>query len=724
MKNLLFISTICLYSSALFAQIPEDSIQLREVSIRTQRLTIDRLPPVQGTYIWAGKKSEVISLDNTDANIAEKTARQIFSKIPGVFVYDMDGSGNQVNISTRGLDPHRGWEFNVRTDGIITNSDMYGYPASHLSIPMEAIGRIELVRGTGALQYGAQFGGMLNYVLRQPDTTRQIGLESINSVGSYGLLSTYNAVGGRIGRLDYQAYYSKRVSSGYRDNAESDFDGQGLMLRYHLNDRLSLRAEFLRSQYIYRLPGALTDAQFEANPRQSTRSRNFYSPEIYVPSFTLDWHIDNRTSLRWTASAVLGYRNSVMWDRPANVKDTINAASLTYNARQVDIDNFNSYTTELRILRHYDLLGNTSNLAAGVQYMHNDLNRRQLGVGTTGSDYDLSVDANGFRRDLWLRSRNVAFFLENKFQLTRSLSLSPGFRYESGHSKLSGKTTYYDPQELLNTIEHNFPLLGVNTEYQISENQTFYAGWSQAYRPVILKDIIPANIYEQVDKDLEDAFGYNLELGWRGSTRNFKWDLSAFALQYNNRLGNLAEYDESRDTFVLYRTNIGDARTLGLELFAEYGFYLSDEVRVNIFSSTSWFNADYLGDSLRVSSRENRGIKGNRVESVPEWISRNGLNVRYKELSVSLLYSYTAESYADPFNTKEPSANGAVGLVPAYSLLDLNATWRISPQLTLRLSASNLLDEQYFTKRPTFYPGPGIWPSDGRSFVATVAIRL
>lgn len=724
MKKLLFITTICLYSSTLLAQSPEDSIQLREVSIRTQRLTIERLPPVQGTYIWAGKKSEVISMDNTDANIAEKTARQIFSKIPGVFVYDMDGSGNQVNISTRGLDPHRGWEFNVRTDGIITNSDMYGYPASHLSIPMEAIGRIELVRGTGALQYGAQFGGMLNYVLRQPDTTRQIGLESINSVGSYGLLSTYNAVGGRIGRLDYQAYYSKRVSTGYRDNAESDFDGQGLMLRYHVNDRLSLRAEFLRSQYIYRLPGALTDAQFEANPRQSTRSRNFYSPEIYVPSFTLDWRIGNRTSLRWTASAVLGYRNSVMWDRPANVKDTINAASLAYNARQVDIDNFNSYTTELRILRHYDLLGNTSTLAVGVQYMHNDLNRRQLGTGTTGSDYDLSVDANGFRRDLWLRSRNVAFFLENKFQLTRSLSLSPGFRYESGHSKLSGKTTYYDPQELLNTIEHNFPLLGVNMEYQISENQTFYAGWSQAYRPVILKDIIPANIYEQVDKDLEDAFGYNLELGWRGSTRNFKWDISAFALQYNNRLGNLAEYDENRDTFVLYRTNIGDARTLGLELFAEYGFYLTDEVRVNIFSSTSWFNAEYLGDSLRASSRENRGIKGNRVESVPEWISRNGLNARYKELSVSLLYSYTAESYADPFNTKEPSANGAVGLVPAYGLLDLNATWRISPQLTLRLSASNLLDEQYFTKRPTFYPGPGIWPSDGRSFVATVAIRL
>lgn len=50
--------------------------------------------------------------------------------------------------------------------GFFTNSDMYGYPASHFGLPMEAVERIELVRGTGALQYGAQFGGMLAETLR------------------------------------------------------------------------------------------------------------------------------------------------------------------------------------------------------------------------------------------------------------------------------------------------------------------------------------------------------------------------------------------------------------------------------------------------------------------------------------------------------------------------------------------------------------------------------
>jgi len=710
-----------------FAQTPTDTLKtalLNEVFIRTQRPTIERLPQISGTYLWSGKKSEVISVENMDANVAEKTPRQIFAKIPGVFVYDMDGTGNQTNISTRGLDPHRGWEFNIRANGIMTNSDIYGYPASHFSLPMEAIGRIELVRGTGALQYGAQFGGMLNYVLKTPDTTKAIGLESINSVGSYGLLSSYNAIGGKIGKVQYYAYYSKRISDGYRKNSASDYDGQGIMLKYSPTENFVLKAHLLRSNYTYQIPGPLTDAMFEADPRQSTRARNYFNPEIYVPSLSADWKISPRTRMSWTASSILGERRSVQFDRTANIVDAINPNTLAYGGRQVDIDAFNSFNTELRLLHEYSLWGQYSTLAAGVQYINNDLNRKQQAKGTTGTDFDLTLDPLGWGRDLHLKSQNIAFSVENKFQISPKFSVSPGIRYESGNSKLSGTTTYYDDdKDLPNTIKRNFPLLGLNTEYAISKRQSVYAGLSQAYRPVIFKDIIPGNVYEKVDKDLKDAYGYNAELGWRGAAGGFKWDVGAFALQYNNRLGNLAQYDADIDTFILYRTNIGDSRTYGLELFAEYGFYLGDDVFASVFSSTSYFNAKYLGDSIRINGKENRSIKDKKVESVPEWISRNGLNIRYKKLSASLLYSYTAESFADPLNTVEPSATGAVGLVPAYGLLDFNASFRYR-NFTLRFNVNNLLDEHYFTKRPTFYPGAGVWPSDGRSVVVTVGVKI
>lgn len=78
---------------------------------------------------------------------------------------------------------------------------MYGYPASHYNIPLEAVDRIELVRGTGSLQYGAQFGGMLNYVSKQSDSAGALTFESINTAGSYGLLSTFNAISGTKGKF-------------------------------------------------------------------------------------------------------------------------------------------------------------------------------------------------------------------------------------------------------------------------------------------------------------------------------------------------------------------------------------------------------------------------------------------------------------------------------------------------------------------------------------------
>ena len=82
------------------------------------------------------------------------------------------------------------------------------------------------------------------------------------------------------------------------------------------------------------------------------------------------------------------------------------------------------------------------------------------------------------------------------------------------------------------------------------------------------------------------------------------------------------------------------------------------------------------------------------------------LQIRYKKFSFSVLYSYTAETFADALNTVEPlKTTGAVGLVPSYGILDMNASFRFSKNLEARVNVSNVTDKQYFTKRPTFYPG-------------------
>src|SRR5690606_39243414 len=125
------------------------------------------------------------------------------------------------------------------------------YPASHFSAPMESYERVELVRGTGSLQYGAQFGGMINYVTKRPDTTKLLSFESINTLGSYDLLSSYNAISGTHKKFSYYAYYFRRHSNGYRKNNESEGEAQYVQLNYELSDKLSLKGELARSKYLY-----------------------------------------------------------------------------------------------------------------------------------------------------------------------------------------------------------------------------------------------------------------------------------------------------------------------------------------------------------------------------------------------------------------------------------------------------------------------------------------
>jgi len=699
------------------------SVDLKDVVVKGYRSNevTAMLSEVHGSYIIGGRKSTILSIQELPANLAEKTGRQLFAKIPGAFIYDMDGSGNQINFSTRGLDPHRSWEYNSRQNGVMINSDIYGYPASHYSMPMEAIKNIEIVQGTAALQYGAEFGGMINYVTKSADTTKPIAFESLNTVGSYGLFSSYNAIGGKVGKLSYYAYYQRRVSDGYRDNAESDASAQFASLQYDFSPKLNLKFEIGRSEYLYQSPGPLTDSMFYADPRQSTRTRNYFNPDIYVPSLTLSWQVNPATSLQWIVSGIFGARNSVELEGFATKADAIDPVTLQYAPRAVNIDNFNSRTLELRLLHHYNLGKLRSVVSAGLRYFNNDMHRRQQGKGTTGTDYDLSITGD-WGRDMYYKSQSIALSAENMLYVTPQWSVSPGFRYELGSTDMTGYISYLDPAEVPNHIEHNIPAFGINSKYLLSKGASIYAGISQAYRPVLFKDIVPASSLERANKDLEDAFGYNAELGIAGRSSSWlKYELTLFRLVYKNKLGNTIQEEDGVE--YIYKTNIGNSETNGVELFAEAVPVQTRNVYISFFTATSLMKAVYT-DALIAVNGENTDISGNEVESVPRWISRNGLNAGYKNLRGTLQYSYVAESFSDPTNVVEPTANGARGLVPGYGLLDLNFSFRFADHFILRAGINNLLDKQYFTKRPLFYPGPGVWSSDGRSVVVSVGVKF
>lgn len=683
------------------------------------------LPDIQDMSIFAGKKTNLILLNDGIANLPQNNARTIFAKIPGLNVWDMDGAGTQMNIGTRGTDAHRSIEMNMRQNGYNTNSDMFGYPENHYSVPMQGVKQIQLVRGSAALQFGPQFGGMMNFVMKEGDSTNVFSLESEQTVGSYNFFNSFNAIGGKKGKITYYAFYDNRRGDGWRPNAAFKYESFYANIKYQFNEKGNLTFQFSRMDYRQQISGGLTDAMFNANAQQSNRTRNFFSPKINIPALIFNYAISPKTKLQVSAYGIIGERSSVQFINTANINDTINRNTGSFNPRQVDRDYYNGFTTEARIIHHYELRKIRGALAGGLRYFDQTTVRQQKGVGTTASDFDLTVIRN-YGIDLAFHTNNYAAFAENMFQIGEKFSITPGVRYEVINSTLNGvidnRNTFVSY-----TGNRSFVLFGTGMQYQITNSTQLYANFSQAYRPYLYSSFTPATQTGKIDPNLKDSRGYDIDLGYRGQLSNFlNFDVSAFYLFYGDKIGKLTTLDSNGNSYQL-TTNIGNSVAKGIELYISLSptkLFTSETnaTDLRVFSSISYTNSRYESGELS-NNVENVSIAGKSVEGVPDWVNRSGIELRYKGITSMLQMSYVSKQFNDANNT-EFSPTGLVGAIPSYTLFDWSFNYRFLKQYHIEVGINNIADLHYYSRRINMYPGPGILPADGRTFCVTLGFKL
>jgi len=151
--------------------IPVQTMDSITVNTKVRQFNASYLTDVIGAKVYAGKRTNTLTLSHNINGLSLNLGRTALAKIPGLTMWEMDGAGTQLNIGSRGTDSHRSIEMNMRQDGYNTNSDLFGYPENHYTVPLQAVEEIQLVRGSAALQFGPQFGGMMNYKMKEGDTT-------------------------------------------------------------------------------------------------------------------------------------------------------------------------------------------------------------------------------------------------------------------------------------------------------------------------------------------------------------------------------------------------------------------------------------------------------------------------------------------------------------------------------------------------------------------------
>ncbi len=708
----------------------EKITNLSEVTIRNQKeklFALNKLKDIEETAIYAGMKTEVISVDKITANKATNISRQIFAQVVGLTINESSDGGLQLSIGGRGLNPNRTSNFNTRQNDYDISADVLGYPESYYATPTEAIEEIQVIRGAASLQYGTQFGGLINFKIKKP-TTKPFELVTRNTIGSYNLFTNFTSISGTNGKFSYYTFYNYKQGDGFRPNSKFESKNYFANLNYQFTDQTSLHFDYTHYSYLAQQAGGLTDDMFKQNPLQSNRSRNW---------FAVNWNLFAlRLKHKFTPTAdfslqlfgldasrkAIGFRSNRITD-----------IDKTGQERDLIIGEFKNWGAEARFLKRYKFNSNTNAFLIGAKY-YQAQNAGIQNAGSSGSDANFNIASKEFplygnQSEYKYPNLNYSLFGENIFKITSNFSVTPGFRFEKISTQaigfyrkinldLAGNVLLdqINPEDIVK--ERNFFLFGVGLSYKPIKKIELYGNVSQNFRSVTFNDIRTANPSFEIDANITDEKGYTSDIGIRGTINNkVTFDSSIFGLLYDDKIGEFDTTNTSKQ-IIRRRGNLGTAITYGFETMIDWSinntfFESKENFKWNTFINTAITDSEYLKSSIP-------NIEGNKVEFVPMLNLKTGTSLGYKNFMSSVQFSYVSEQFSNAnSNATNNVNNGITGTIPAYYVADFSSSysWKY---FKLEAGINNFTNNSYFTRRATGYPGPGIIPSENRTFYTTL----
>ena len=733
---ILFARNFNVYEQKIFSN-EKNNIQLRplsrelmevEVKSRKQKIfELKRLNDVEGTSIFAGKKNEVVLVKQSMANLASNNARQIYSQVTGLNIYQNDDAGLQLNIGGRGLDPNRTSNFNTRQNGYDISADVLGYPESYYTPAAEGLEEIQIVRGAASLQYGTQFGGLVNFIMKKPVKNKKLELLTRNTIGSNNLYTNFTSASGTIKNLSYYSFINYKNGDGFRPNSNFESLNFFNFLKYNINNKLWVSTEFTYLNYLAQQAGGLSDQMFAEDYLQSNRSRNWFQVNWLLYNIYLNYTPTQTKTISLNLFGLNAQRNALGF-RTNRVSQVDSG-----NERDLIKGDFNNYGIEIKFLSKYKIIDQRSNLLLGGKFYKSD-NISQQGPGSNFSDADFNFYTTEFpnynnQSNYEYPNLNIAFFGENLFYINDKLSITPGFRIEHiktesiGYYKkinLDGAGNVILNQQLFNNNirERSFVLIGAGLSYKGPIE--IYGNFSQNFRSVTFADISIINPAYSIDPNISDEKGHTIDFGLRGELNEYlSFDMSLFNLYYNDRIGFIQKaYDDG--SVKSEKGNVGNAHIYGVESLIDFNLnkilLMSRNNIFNFYINSSFINSQY------VESQRN-GVEGNKVEFVPNINLKSGIKFGYNNFLSNMQFSYLSSQFTDASNAIESNLSGVIGEIPEYYVLDFSSSYSYK-NYKFEFGVNNILNYKYFTRRATGYPGPGIIPSPGANLYCTLQIKI
>ena len=611
----------------------------------------------------------VISAEDIRSSAA-KTVPELLAQQAGINVRDLFGNNAaSTTVDMRGFGSSGSQNTLILVDGRRVNDiDLSGVQWS--TVPLAAIDRIEIVRGSGAVLYGdGASAGVINIITRSPSArTSSVTLE-----GRYGAYDTRevqlrgNYAGAQAG---FSVHAVDLVSGGYRDN--------------NRNRQNNLMAD------LYWMPGVGELTLKLASDRQGIR---LPGARQIQPSAGVNQFISNKTGAQTPLDYATRDGDRAMLDwRIATGFGEVNLSGGWRGKEQTsyfDFGGFPNYRiTDLNVLSltprvkvTTPLGGHANTLVAGVDWYRWDYRLLMSNAPGNSSRPINTVEAG---------QQNTAVYAQDSFQISERFVLTAGAR----HERLSiDATDRYDTSAPGGAFGSGAPAgsqrevgrayeLGVR--YQLAAQTSLSAKTGSSFRFANVDEIYESSpTFTNQFQFLRPQKARTHELGFetRGGVGRVR--ASLFTMEVRDEI-HLDAFSTG-----IGNTNLPPSRRRGLELDGQWQALPS----LTLGAAYSYIDARFREGVLPGSafSQLNVQLAGRTVPLVP----RNKLSVNAAwaingQTRLSAVANHVGAQFMD-----NDEGNTLGVKIPAYTVVDLKLLYRSGPW-TIGGAVNNLFGKSYY----------------------------
>lgn len=617
------------------------------------------------------------------ANIDESLRR-----VPGLALRVQTGGTTRATVSIRGAGAQSSFGargVRILVDGIPKNN-AGGSAQDFINIDLASVQRVEVVRGPSSALYGNQAGGVVNFITEEGSATPV--REFRQWMGSFGFRKSHAKVGGLAGPLSYFVSAFRGQLDGWRQFSGFENTGFNSKLRYTFADGSNLTTVLAYDKLLQQIPGSLTEAEAQANPRQANPA--------FVPSGGIRGNIDE-------------LRAGVTFQKEFIGRDQLEVTGFyvprpIYATTAGPIRNnqfFINRGASVRYLLGASLFGLTNRLTLGVDYhntpLANSIFSRVNGAALQQLDENLTT---------------AGAYAQNELSLTSGVLLNVGGRVDRISFAFEDVMRPGQPgSKFVRRFNRFTPKLGL--VMRPSEGLSFYANYSEGFEAPVSEQIRnspPPNGEFVLNRQLAPMLVRSIEAGVKG--------------QPLQRLGlEVSVYRQSIDDFIVTRNfprpggttyaaslNAARVRQLGVEVGS------SLELSRMLSLALTYTLSDFVFDRFQTTTEN---FSRNRLAGIPRQDVFAELTFRHPSgLYVQSDVKAVSSFFLDDANTTRNPAYRVVGARAGHDGGVVRGI-RVAPFI----AGNNLTDEAY-TSMAEINNGFRRYynPMPGRNFVGGVTL--